>query len=109
MYSLNIFDITQINFILQLPVFNMNVKLFYKDIHSENENEKEKEKENKNEEKNRNTTNSYVNIPYAQHFRNQHKYSFKINSYYSKEIVIKLFFNFMNRTGKEASSQNVQW
>ncbi|ETW58345.1 hypothetical protein PFMC_05448 [Plasmodium falciparum CAMP/Malaysia] len=109
LYSLNIFDITQINFILQLPVFNMNVKLFYKDIHSENENEKEKEKENKNEEKNRNTTNSYVNIPYAQHFRNQHKYSFKINSYYSKEIVIKLFFNFMNRTGKEASSQNVQW
>ncbi|KYN95985.1 putative DEAD/DEAH box helicase [Plasmodium gaboni] len=103
LYSLNIFDITQINFILQLPVFNMNVKLFYKDIHSESEQIYE------NEEKIRNTTNSYINIPCNQHFRSQNKYAFKINSHYSNEIVIKIFFNFLNRTGKEASSQNVQW
>ncbi|CRG94586.1 DEAD/DEAH box helicase, putative [Plasmodium gallinaceum] len=94
-YSMNIFDKNQLDYILQIPVFNVNIKLYDK-------NTEEKDKK-------------YLsNIQFMTYIKNENKFCYKMNYYESNKIVIKIFFNFFKKVEKNINSGsssigNIQW
>ncbi|CRH01535.1 DEAD/DEAH box helicase, putative [Plasmodium relictum] len=98
LYSLKIFDKNQLDYILQIPVFNVNIKLYHKNTNVE--------KDDKN--------NNFQNIQSMKYLKNENKFCFKINYCEQNKIIIKVFFNFLNEITKDMNSAsssigNTQW
>ncbi|SCO94181.1 DEAD/DEAH box helicase, putative, partial [Plasmodium malariae] len=136
LYSLNLFDTSQLDYILQIPVLSSNVKLYHKNVSStdkreeieeggetgvtgkeaqtgEKEDMEENEKEKKKNKK-KNNNNNFSNISCVKHLKNENKYSFKMKYHEPNEIVIKIFFTVLNKKAKDINSTsspaaNVQW
>ncbi|CAD2099732.1 DEAD/DEAH helicase, putative [Plasmodium vinckei brucechwatti] len=109
LYSLNIFDISQINYILHMPNLTTNIKLYQK-----NGNTDTPVDANISTDIEPNKINNFTNIKLGKYSKNENKYHFKIRYYEKNEILIKVFFSILNKIFKEANPNsptvsNVQW
>ncbi|SBS86872.1 RNA-helicase, putative [Plasmodium ovale curtisi] len=97
LYSLNIFNSIQLDFILQIPFICINIKLYSKCLITYGEEKKKKD---------------FVIVPCVKQEKNVNKYSFRMKYDHPNEVVIKLFFNFLNKFPRDinsASVTSVQW
>ncbi|GAW82695.1 RNA helicase [Plasmodium gonderi] len=100
LYSLNIFDTTQLDFIFQIPLLTNTIKLFDKNININNNTKEQKC--------------DLINIPCIKHIKDENKFFFKMKHHDPNQIVIKIFFNFFNKITRDTNSNaisraNTQW